>query len=184
MVKEYQFIGDIIMAAFLNAPKGYAQCAGQTVSIQQFTALYAIVGNQYGGNGVTTFQLPDLRGRVPIGAGQGLGLNQRTLARPGGEKSVTLTAANLPPHIHTVREDKLSLPAGANNDTHSPVGAFAGTAATGNLYSSTAGTGTTAALQHTLTMDNGTPALPVNNMQPYLAIQFFIALEGFFPSRG
>lgn len=181
--KEMQHIGDIIMAAFTKVPEGYLPCDGRELSVAQNQALYAILGARYGGNGVTTFKLPDLRGKVPIGAGQAPGLLNYPLATTGGATKVTVDVSNLPAHTHTVREDRLSLPAGDNNDTHNPTGAYAGTSTTGNLYSSTAGTGTSAKLPDTLQLDNGVSGPPVDNMQPYLAISFFITVDGLFPSR-
>ncbi|NML39932.1 phage tail protein [Chitinophaga sp. G-6-1-13] len=171
------------MTAFPGTPKGYMQCTGQLLSIQQNNALFSLLGTTYGGDGRTTFGLPNLRGKVPIGTGQGAGLHARTLAMTGGVTEVTLTANNLPPHTHTVQDNRLSLPAGDNNNTHNPVGTYAGAAAAGNLYSSTAGTGVSAKMPDTLKLDDGSPATAVNNMQPYLGIQFFIALEGIYPSR-
>lgn len=184
LIKEFQYISDIIMVSFIDRiPRGYALCNGAELPINQNAALYSLLGNNYGGDGVQKFKLPDLRGSVPIGAGAGPGLTRRTLSETGGVTTVTLTADNLPPHTHTVREDRLRLPAGSTNNTHNPTGAYAGTSAAGNLYSANAGTGVSAPLAATLSVDNGTAASPVNNMQPYLAIQFLIAIEGAYPSR-
>src|SRR5262245_42833413 len=94
------FIGSIILFAGNFAPRGWAFCQGQILSIAQNTALFSILGTTYGGNGQTTFALPDLRGRVPIGTGQGPGLSNIDLGEQSGSENVTLLASNMPPHTH------------------------------------------------------------------------------------
>lgn len=182
-IRTTQYLGEVMMAAFPDPPGGYVRCQGQLMSIQQNQALFSLLGTTYGGNGITTFGLPDLRGRVAIGQGAGLGLTSRVQGIPDGTKDVTLTADNLPSHTHTVQANKLSLPTGTSNDTHNPVDAFAGTTATANLYSTTTGTGVSANMPASFTINSGTPAPPLNNMQPYKVISFFTAIQGVFPSR-
>jgi microcystin-dependent protein len=96
-----EYIGTISLFAGNFAPKNWALCNGQILYIQQNNALFAILGITYGGDGKTTFALPDLRGRVPIGVGQGTGLTNRELGKVGGEEAVTLTTAQIPSHTHT-----------------------------------------------------------------------------------
>ena len=96
------FLGEIELYAFNFEPKGFAQCNGQIMSIAQNTALFALLGTQYGGDGQTTFALPDLRGRVAIHQGAGTGLSSHTIGENGGSEKVTLTISNLPAHTHTV----------------------------------------------------------------------------------
>ena len=95
------FLGEIRVTGFNFAPRGWALCDGQLLPINQNTALFALLGTQFGGNGQTTFALPDLRGRVPIHQGQGPGLTPRTIGETGGAESATLNVAQLPPHTHT-----------------------------------------------------------------------------------
>src|SRR5437667_3006666 len=95
-------IGQIILVPYTFAPTGWAFCAGQLLPIAQNTALFSLIGTTYGGNGQTTFGLPDLRGRVPISSGQGPGLASYTLGQTGGTENVTLTAAQLAAHTHAV----------------------------------------------------------------------------------
>jgi len=161
------FIGQITLFAGNFAPRGWAFCEGQLLPIAQNTALFSILGTTYGGNGETTFALPDLRGRAPIHHGQGPGLSDRYLGEQGGEETHELTTAELPLHSH---------PAGASGGaqtTNRPAGAVP---ARGGVY---------AASQDT-TMGGATAAgggQPHNTMQPYLALSYIIALEGIFPAR-
>src|SRR5450755_3568317 len=94
------FLGQIYMVGFNFAPRGWALCNGQILPINQDTALFSLLGTTYGGNGQTTFALPDLRGRTPIHVGQGPGLTNRLLGVPGGSETVTLSLAMLPAHTH------------------------------------------------------------------------------------
>jgi microcystin-dependent protein len=151
------------------APRGWAFCNGQLLSIAQNTALFSLLGTTYGGNGQTTFALPDLRSRAPVHFGQGPGLTNRDLGEQGGEETHTLITTEMPAHSH---------PAGANNSgqtTNRPADAVA---ARGGAYASSADTSMGPA--------SSPPAggsQPHNNMQPYLAINYIIALEGIYPSR-
>jgi microcystin-dependent protein len=160
------FIAEITLFAGNFAPRGWAFCDGQIMSISNNTALFSIIGTTYGGNGQTTFALPDLRGRVPIGPRQGPGLSFRNLGEVGGEESHTLTAGELAPHAHP------GSGAGAQT-TNNPSGAYP---AKGGAYSAT----------QSVSMGPGQPAgagQPHNNMEPYLGMNYIIAIEGIFPSR-
>lgn len=167
------FIGQVIMFGGNFAPINWAFCDGSLQSIAQNTALFSLLGTTYGGNGQTTFALPDLRGRVPIGMGQGPGLSPYTIGETGGVENVTLTTNQLPAHTHTAA---CTTDIG---DTTNPAGNF--WAAQPALGSYTAPPGGSA-------MDSGSvntagSSQPHNNIIPYQSINYVIALFGVFPSR-
>ena len=158
------------------APRGWAYCDGALLAISANTALFSILGTTYGGDGVNTFALPDLRGRVPIAQGTGPGLTTRSLGERGGIESSSLTSANLPAHTHSMN---------ASNDTASsgsPASNSLGTAARGGTVLPYAPGATNQVAMGSTTGSAG-GNIPVNNMQPYLALNYIIALEGIFPSR-
>ena len=164
------FIGEIKMFAGNFAPRNYAYCNGFLLPIAQNTALFSILGTTYGGDGRQTFGLPDLQDRLPMHAGNGPGLTQRRIGQQGGADTATLTTQNMPAHIH---------PALATNeapDTASPAGA---TPAMAPIYE--AGGNATAMANEALLPTGGGQAH--NNQQPYLRLNFIIALQGLFPSR-
>jgi microcystin-dependent protein len=169
------FIGQIMCAGFNFAPTGWAELDGQLLPIAQNTALFSLLGTQYGGNGVSTFALPDMRGRVLIHAGQGPGLSSRVQGETGGTETVTLTNGQLPAHTHTVT------PQGSPADATlvSPANGVAATKARTTLYAPGPGT---VAMSPVLTSPAGANQ-PVPNMQPYVTVKCFIALQGVFPSR-
>ena len=158
------FIGQIIMFAGNFAPRGWAFCDGQLLPISQNTALFSILGTTYGGDGRTTFALPDLRGRVPMHAGHGPGLSSRRIGEKGGQESVTLTIAEMPSHTHSALSSSTIDP--------TSTGAF--------VKGAVNATGTTPSINVTNSGGN----LPHNNVQPYGCVNFIIALYGAFPSRG
>jgi microcystin-dependent protein len=166
------FIGEIIMFAGNFAPRGWALCQGQILSIAQNTALFSILGTTYGGNGQTTFALPDFRGRSPVGQGQGPGLSSISLGQQAGTESATLIGTNIPP---------LSVPQPVFNSdasSKSPVGNIpAVTEAAAYAAGNTAN-----AQGAPVTINTGGPQ-PFAIRTPYLGINFIIALEGIFPSR-
>lgn len=176
------FIAAIILFAGNFAPRGWAFCSGQILSIAQNTALFSLLGTTYGGNGQTTFALPDLRGRVPIGPGQGPGLANVSLGEVSGNSSATLLTTNIPAHIHTITIPAVSssgntnTPAPANSlaklvdSRNNPLNSYSNASPDTNLGSSTQ-TGITGGGQ------------PFSIMQPYLGMNYIIALEGIFPSR-
>ena len=192
-----QFIGQILLVGFNWAPKGWATCEGQLMSIAQNTALFSLLGTTYGGDGRQTFGLPDLRGRVAVGQGTGPGLDPVIAGEMAGLGSVTLTASNLPSHVHPAAGGTLSttvaipvndsgampttpgntmmLAAGADADGNA-VYIYNNLAATTTLlpFPAAVSTGTTGPT------GAGTP-VPVTN--PYLGSTYIIALEGIFPSR-
>jgi microcystin-dependent protein len=160
------FIGQITIFAGTFAPRGWAFCDGQIMAISNNTALFSIIGTTYGGNGQTTFALPDLRGRVPIGPRQGPGLSFRNVGEVSGEENHTLTQSELPAHAHQGS-------GGGSQTTNNPSGAYP---AKGGVYAGSPASATGA----------GQPAgggQPHGNMQPYLGLNYIIAIEGIFPSR-
>ena len=169
------FIGQIMCAGFNFAPRGWAELNGQLLPISQNTALFSLLGTQYGGNGQTTFALPDMRGRVLIHAGQGPGLTSREQGESAGSETNTLSVGNLPPHAHSFA------PLGSTNDASSvsPAGKVAASKARTTLYTDPVGVVQMAPSATGLT-GNGDP---VSNMQPYVTVKCFIALFGVFPSR-
>ncbi len=169
------FLGEIRMFAGNFAPQGWAMCNGQTLAITQNTALFSLLGTTYGGNGTTTFVLPDLRGRVPLHMGQGLGLSPYVLGQLGGSENVTLTTNNLPFHTHNINC------VGSGGNQASPVGGYPAIESTGTSqnYSNAAPTGQ----MNANTVAGFGPALPVGIGRPYLTLNFIIAMQGIFPSR-
>ena len=160
------FLSEIRIVSFSFAPKGWAECNGQFLPINQNQALFSLLGTTYGGNGQTTFALPDLRDRVPLHVGSGFNLGQR-----GGAQSHTLSVSELPTHTHVLNATT-AVPTGAN-----PSNAVLATA--NNLYR--APSNLVAMHASSVTNAGGSQAHP--NMQPFLTLLFIIALQGIFPSR-
>lgn len=163
------FVGEISLFPFTFAPPGWAWCDGQLLPISQNTALFSLLGTTYGGDGKSTFALPNLNGRTPLGPGQGAGLSLYDLGQVGGTETVTLLPSEMPFHAHTVH-GTASPATTANPATAVP--------ATGELE-----------LYHAGGVAAGTMApvggsAPHNNMQPYLTLYYAIALQGVFPARG
>ena len=167
------FVGEIKMVGFNFAPRGYATCDGQIMSIQQNTALFSLLGTTYGGNGTTTFALPDLRGRFPTHQGQGPGLATRVIGEVAGQESVTLLANELPQHSH-------QLIGSSTGGNVSPANGFPA-ADSSNTVAVYGSTGDTAMHPGAIGVAGGNQ--PHTNMPPYLVVNFVIALEGIFPSR-
>ena len=166
-------IGQIIMFAGNYAPTGWALCDGSLLSIQQYTALFSILGTTYGGNGTSNFGLPDLRGRVPIGFGQGAGLTSRALGEMGGEEAHTLAVGEIPSHSHPVNVDA-SAGTSATPVNNLPAVNSEGIQHYGSVASGAMDAGA---------IGNTGGSQAHNNMQPYLAINYVIALTGIFPAR-
>ena len=166
------FIGQIQIFGFNYAPRGWAQCNGQLISIAQNTALFSLLGTMYGGNGQTTFALPDLRGRFPLHVGQGPGLPNYTQGEVSGIDTVTLLTQNLPAHTHPFQ-----LSAAEEGTSETPQGNYiAGSGTNGFAASSNVAM---AANNTGITGSN----IPISVKNPYLCINFCIAMEGIFPSR-
>lgn len=172
------FIGQVMLFAGNFAPRGWAFCQGQILSIAQNTALFSILGTTYGGNGQTTFALPDLRGRVAIGTGQGPGLPVINLGQMDGAPTHTLIITEMPAHNHTAQAQGNS----GSGDSSSPNGnTWATSTSRDNVYINAAPNGPMAA--NTVTVGIAGGSQPHNNMQPYLGMNYIIAIEGIYPSR-
>lgn len=161
------FLGQIMPVGFNFAPKGFALCNGQLLPIAQNQALFSLLGTYYGGNGTTNFQLPDLRSRTPVGSTNGADIGQI-----GGVENVTLTTANLPMHNHSFSANT------AVATAIDPSKGVFGNTGTEQIYG--ASSGAQIALN---VLDNAGQTLPHSNLQPYLVLNFCIALVGVYPSR-
>jgi len=171
------FIAEIILFAGNFAPRGWAFCNGQLLSIAEHSALFSILGTTYGGDGRSTFALPDLRGRTPIHSGRGPGLSAHNLGQMGGSENTTLTVANMPSHSHGM------VAVTSPGTTNSPENAFLGAYGTSAPPSGPYATDGTATSMNGKTIGNTGNSQPVANMQPYIAMNYIIALQGIFPSR-
>jgi microcystin-dependent protein len=168
------FLGSLLCVPYNFAPKDWAFCSGQLMSISQNTALFSLLGTTYGGDGRVTFALPNLAGCVPIGQGQGPGLQDYSMGQIAGSPTVTLTSAETPPHTHTVMSAKISA-----NQTSPTSNGIAPT--TAPLPYSSSVQNLTAMSPQSITPigSNG----PHNNMMPYTALNWVICLSGLFPAR-
>jgi microcystin-dependent protein len=172
------FLGEIRLLSFNFAPKGWAMCAGQTMQINTNAALFALLGTFYGGNGTTTFNLPDLRSRVPVHMGQPPGRALYTIGQQAGNENITLNGTQIPSHNHMVNAVNTA------GNTQRPIG---------HLLSQSIGNSTVdqrgyVAAANTTTLNPGSISNTGNNVahtniQPYLAMNYCIALQGIFPSR-
>jgi microcystin-dependent protein len=166
------FVAEIRMAGFNFAPTGWALCNGQLMPISQNTALFSLLGTTYGGDGRSTFALPNLAGATPLGAGQGSGLSLYDLGQEGGADVTTLVPTQIPAHTHTIFADS------GNATTGTPDNGKALAAADVNTYGLPV---------NLMPMSGGTLGAvggePHNNRQPYLGLTFIIALQGVFPPR-
>lgn len=180
LVAPEPYLGEIAIYPYSQVPTGWARCEGQLLNIASNTALFSLLGTTYGGNGQTTFALPDLRGRVIISRGQGPGLPNYLLGQMGGQFSTTLSVGNLPPHSHTA-SGTVSYPSrnGQGDDTN-PNGLYLASAAT-DLYADTPN-GNLGAAPVSVTVNNTGSGLAFDNTQPYLTVGYFIALTGQYPS--
>jgi microcystin-dependent protein len=170
------FLGELRLVGFNFAPVSWATADGQILPISQYTALFSLLGTNFGGDGKSNFGLPNLQGNIPIGAGQGPGLSLYDVGEEGGTPTVTLIQNEMPQHTHTLRCD--STPATANtpvNNAFTHCGS-----AVGNLYT----TNTSTKVQmNTGTVTSYGGNQPHNNVMPYLTLNWIIALAGVFPAR-
>lgn len=170
------FIGEIKIFGFNFAPLGWAECNGQLMSIAQNTALFSILGTTYGGDGQTTFALPNLQGSAPMMWGQGNGLTPRVIGEVTGTDNVTLLTTQIPAHNHLFQN--FAGPATQQNPSNNtaladpPAGRIYQTEVTQNLT-----------LMNPMAVGVAGGSMPHNNQQPFLTLMFCIALEGIFPSR-
>ncbi|MDB6112369.1 MAG: phage tail protein [Pedosphaera sp.] len=179
----YPYISEIKMFAGTFAPAGWFFCDGRLLPIAEYETLFNLIGTTYGGDGQTTFGLPDLRGRVPIHFGQSSGTSNYTLAQTAGVEQVTLIASQMPAHNHAV----LCASAGTNQalvaTKTTPVNNYPGTESTGaGIYETVSNSTMNAGMIGSAGGSGGTP--PHDNRQPFLSINFIIAWSGFFPSQG
>jgi microcystin-dependent protein len=165
------FLGEVRLLGFNFPPVGWATCDGQIMSIAQNTALFSLLGTTYGGDGVTTFALPDLRGRYPMHQGSGPGLTPRTMGETAGVEAVALLPGNSPPHSHTVA-------ASTSATTKNPTNALPAVTGAGSSY----GTVGNAQMSPAMVAGGGS-SVPHQNMPPYLVLNWCIAVQGIFPSR-
>jgi microcystin-dependent protein len=180
------FIGEIKIFGFNFAPRGYALCQGQIMSIAQNTALFSLLGTTYGGNGQQTFGLPDLRGRTPVGQGQGPGLRDVQMGEIAGTESVTLNVTQMPAHTHIATATSALFAEGGTGTAANPAGKLL--AGLPNLYIAPDGSvpnkqlsteSVTTAVTNSIAGNNQ----PVGILNPYLGLNYSIAVEGIFPSR-
>lgn len=176
------YLGEIRMFAFNFAPQGWALCNGQTLSINQNQAVFALLGTLYGGNGTTTFQLPNLQSRVAIHQGQGAGLSPYVVGQQGGVENVTLTSGQMPAHNHLINCDDVPEDVNGSNPSGKFLGAtYDNTGGPVDIYSKNL-TPAPATMNPSMVAIAG-GSQPHQNVQPYLAVTFCIALQGIFPSR-
>ncbi|MEM9733399.1 MAG: tail fiber protein [Pseudomonadota bacterium] len=173
------FIAEIRIFGGSYAPRGWAFCDGQLLPIATNTALFSLIGTIYGGDGRTTFALPNMQGRIPLGAGRGTGLSERQLSERGGAEETALTLSQIPSHNHAVLADaNPGSFSGGGADTADPNNHFlAATTSTGPFY----GDGSTNRVAMAPTSATG-GAAPHNNDQPFLVLNYIIALEGLYPT--
>ena len=168
------FLGEIRMVGFTFAPRGWAMCNGQLLPITQNAALFALLGTTYGGNGTTSFALPDLRSRVPLHLGQGLGLSNYVQGEMTGTETVTLLSTQIPAHNHLVNCSN------AGGTQASPVINYPAIESTGTSLNYANAPNAT---MNAAALTNFGGSQPHSNIQPILCINFIIALVGIFPSR-
>jgi microcystin-dependent protein len=179
------FLGQVEMFSFNFAPKGWTTCGGQLVPINQNQALFSLLGTNYGGDGQQNFGLPDLRGRVPVGQGQGFGLSSYDLGQKGGTEAHTLVTTEMAVHNHNLMVNSTTA---ASNNTNVPstsvvLGQTTGVPGVGSLfplllYAAPAAGGPLDT--HSISATGGSQ--PHTNLMPFLALNFCIALQGIFPS--
>jgi len=190
------YLGEIRMVAYPFAPRGWAFCEGQVIAIAQNQALFSLIGAHYGGDGRTTFALPDFRGRVPLSSGQGPGLSPYNLGMKGGVETVTLKVDEMPVHNHgaelTVASSLDVSTADATTNTPDANTCLAqgqavegrGTIGTANIYGTEANStmNSVSTTGSVIVGDNG-QGQGHTNMQPYLAVNYIICVQGQFPTR-
>lgn len=173
-------IATIMIFAGNFSPLNWMYCNGQLLSIEEYTALFSLIGTTYGGDGQTTFALPDMRSRIPVGMGTGPGLGTVALGQAAGAESVTLTQAQMPAHQHFMTA-KLSVSTGNADGSNNPANALATTAQ--NQFASIASASGTFLGGASISMAPTGGNQPVGILQPYLSLNYVICVEGIYPSR-
>jgi len=168
------FLGQTMLVGFTFCPRNWIEAAGQLLPISQYTALFSLLGTTYGGDGRTTFALPDLRGRVPVHVGQGPGLPIFVLGQAGGQASTTLTVSELPAHTHAMMGT--SNAAASNTPSNNLFGTFT----SGGIYDNN---GSPDVVMNPSAVGNTGGGQPLDNMMPYVALRYCIAMQGIFPPR-
>ena len=172
----------VTMVAYDFAPKNWTYCNGQTLPIAQNQALFSLLGTTYGGNGIQTFALPNLQGRVPVGLGQGSGLSNYTLGEITGSESATLTTNNLPSHVHNGTINVT--PKGGNSaDDRNTSGTYPGQSTNGYAATATPNTYTQDPTVISTTIGTAGSSMPFSLLSPYLALNYVICMYGIYPSR-
>lgn len=186
------FLGTIQAFGFNFPPQGWANCSGQLINLSQNTALFSLLGTTYGGNGQTTFGLPDLRGRAGVNMGQGPGLSMYDIGQFSGSENITLTQSNMPMHIHQAQISVGVQVAGTPSST------VATAPSSANPYLGASGKGPSSAaiwsdapndpqnlggVSSSAQIDPAGGSLPFSTLNPYLVLNFCIALQGIFPTR-
>jgi microcystin-dependent protein len=177
------FVAEIRIFPFNFPPKGWAFCDGQLLPISQNTALFSLLGTTYGGDGKSTFALPNLQGANPMQQGQGPGLSLRDLGEQGGEDTVTLLVSELPSHSHSMTADNSQATSPDPTNNFYTAGHFddgLGHSGNAQIYTTQAPADVMSPLSTSVTGGNQ----PHNNLMPYLTLNFCIALQGIFPARG
>jgi microcystin-dependent protein len=174
------FLGQMMMFCGNFAPKGFALCNGQLLSISQFTALFSLLGTFYGGDGKSTFALPNLQGNVPVNMGQGAGLSQYSIGQTGGAQNVTLNAAAMPAHSHVFSASTVAAASPSPNGLM-PAKPTAANAAAYAVSQTSPALATQVMNPQSCSTVGGSVAH--NNMMPTLFITFVIAMAGIFPAR-
>ena len=186
------FVGEIRSFGFSFCPQGWAALDGQLLSVSSNAALFSLLGTIYGGDGRTTFGLPDLRGRIPLHQGTGPGLTNRRLGAKGGQETTTMTAATMPSHTHAPQGNLKAKMVGSGDapSTNDPAGAYLGTFSGQSTYATTApgrktdmGDGSVTVDISTVNILNNGGQQPTTNMAPYLVNNYCISLFGVYPSR-
>lgn len=171
------YIGDIRLFAGSYAPVGWILCNGTLLSISEYDAVFAVIGTTYGGDGVTTFAVPDLRGRLPVGQGNGPGLTPRVLGQAFGSESVTLLSSQIPSHSHAL------MASSATATASSPAANVFAQNGTDNIYTPLPATGPQPQTFNAASVQNSGGTQAHDNIMPTTAINYIMCLAGIFPSR-
>jgi microcystin-dependent protein len=172
------FVGQITVYPYNFAPYGWLDCAGQLLPISQYSALFSLLGTTYGGNGTSTFALPDLQGRIPVGQGQLNGGGDYAMGEAAGAENVTLLVTNMPAHSHGLSVTEV------NGSTNNPSGQVLAKALHGGIQGKIYNPAAPDTPLAPTSVGTAGSSLPHNNIQPSLVLRYCIAMQGVFPTRG